>query len=248
MPPHLVMLPWPDVAARLVIATVAAGVIGLERERAEMSAGLRTHALVGLGAALLMIASSYGFSDILGTPDVVLDPSRIAAQVVSGVGFLGAGTILVQQQTVRGLTTAASIWAVAAIGLAIGGGLYFPALVATALALAVLEIMRPLERRLAEAWREQVVSTTYDPAQVSLERLLQTVEALGLQVGRISVSVQARDGTHRADFRMPRRKHRSAELALHALASIPGVRTSVVAKSLRRPRSKPSNGDAAEQD
>lgn len=85
MPPHLIMLPWPDVAARLVIATVAAGVIGLERERAEMSAGLRTHALVGLGAALLMIASAYGFSDILGTPNVVLDPSRIAAQVISGV-------------------------------------------------------------------------------------------------------------------------------------------------------------------
>lgn len=236
MPPHLIMLPWPDVAARLVIATVAAGVIGLERERAEMSAGLRTHALVGLGAALLMIASAYGFSDILGTPNVVLDPSRIAAQVVSGVGFLGAGTILVQQQTVRGLTTAASIWAVAAIGLAIGGGLYFPALVATALALAVLEIMRPLERRLAKAWREQVVSTTYDPAQVTLERLLQMVKAVGLQVSNISVSVQAQDGTHRADFRMPKRKHRSAELALHALASIPGVRHSVVAKSTRGTR------------
>ncbi len=124
MTPHGMALPWIDVAARLVIATVAAGLIGLERERAEMSAGLRTHALVGLGAALLMIASAYGFSDILRTPNVVLDPSRIAAQVVSGVGFLGAGTILVQQQTVRGLTTAASIWAVAAIGLAIGGGLY----------------------------------------------------------------------------------------------------------------------------
>ena len=242
MQPHGVALPWVDVAARLVIATVAAGLIGLERERAEMSAGLRTHALVGLGAALLMIASAYGFSDILGTPDVVLDPSRIAAQVVSGVGFLGAGTILVQQQTVRGLTTAASIWAVAAIGLAIGGGLYFPALVATALALAVLEVMRPLERRLAAAWREQVISTTYDPAVASLDRLLRTVEALGLQVGNISVSAQAPDGTHRADFRMLKRKHRSAELAIHALAGVPGVRRCVVTKSLRAPR----GGEGAE--
>ena len=233
-----VMLPWPDVAARLVIATLAAGLIGLERERAEMSAGLRTHALVGLGAALLMIASAYGFSDILGAPNVVLDPSRIAAQVVSGVGFLGAGTILVQQQTVRGLTTAASIWAVAAIGLAIGGGLYFPALVATALALAVLEVMRPLERRLAEAWREQVLSTTYDPAQVSLERLLQVVEGVGLSVSGISVSARAEDGTHRADFRTPRRKQRSAELALHALAGTPGVRRSVVARNTRGTRAQ----------
>lgn len=238
-----VLLPWPDVAARLVIATLAAGLIGLERERAEMSAGLRTHALVGLGAALLMIASAYGFSDILGAPNVVLDPSRIAAQVVSGVGFLGAGTILVQQQTVRGLTTAASIWAVAAIGLAIGGGLYFPALVATALALGVLEVMRPLERRLAEAWREQVLSTTYDPAQVSLERLLQVVEGAGFSVSGISVSAQAEDGTHRADFRMPRRKHRSTELALHALAGTPGVRRSVVARSARRTRAAAQDGD-----
>lgn len=233
MTPHLGMLPWPAMVTRLVIATACAGIIGLERERAEMSAGLRTHALVGLGAALLMIASAYGFSDILGTPGVMLDPSRIAAQVVSGVGFLGAGTILVQQRMVRGLTTAASIWAVAAIGLAIGGGLYVAALVATGLALAVLEVMRPLEKRLAQAWREQVIGVTYDPAEASLERVLQTIEGLGLQVGNISVSAQGEDGTHRAEFRLLKRKHRSAELAVHALAGLAGVRRTVVAKGTR---------------
>ena len=173
-------LPWVEIGIRLTGATLCAGVIGLERERAEMSAGLRTHALVGLGSALIMIASAFGFSDVLGTPNVVLDPSRMAAQVVSGIGFLGAGTILVQQQIVRGLTTAASVWAVAAIGLSIGGGLYVPALIATALALIVLEVMRPLERRLARAWREQTIRTVFDPGIVSLEKILFTVENLGL--------------------------------------------------------------------
>lgn len=92
--------------------------------------------------------------------------------------------------------------------------------------------MRPLERRLAAAWREQVVSTTYDPTVVSLDQLLRTVEALGLQVGNISVSAQAADGTHRADFRMLKRKHRPAELAVHALVGVVGVRNCVVSNSV----------------
>ena len=239
-------LPWAEMGIRLVSATLCAAVIGLERERAEMSAGLRTHALVGLGSALIMIASAFGFADVLGTPNVVLDPSRIAAQVVSGIGFLGAGTILVQQQVVRGLTTAASIWAVAAIGLSIGGGLYVPALIATVLALIVLEVMRPLERRLARAWREQIIRAVFDPSVVSLEKILFTVENLGLQVSNISVSAQATDGTYSAEIRLLKRKHRSVELALHALAGVPGVKRSTTASG---PRGRPdaSPGSDAEQ-
>ncbi len=239
-------LPWVETGIRLVSATLCAGVIGLERERAEMSAGLRTHALVGLGSALIMIASAFGFSDVLGTPNVVLDPSRIAAQVVSGIGFLGAGTILVQQQVVRGLTTAASIWAVAAIGLSIGGGLYVPALIATVLALIVLEVMRPLEQRLARAWREQTIRTVFDPGAVSLEKILFTVENLGLQVSNLSVSAQAADGTYSVDFKLLKRKHRSVELALHALAGVPGVKRTATTSGARGRRGA-SEGNDAEQ-
>ncbi len=235
-------LPWVETCIRLVSATLCAGVIGLERERAEMSAGLRTHALVGLGSALIMIASAFGFSDVLGTPNVVLDPSRIAAQVVSGIGFLGAGTILVQQQVVRGLTTAASIWAVAAIGLSIGGGLYVPALIATALALIVLEVMRPVERRLAQAWREQTIRTVFDPGVVSLEKILFTVENLGLRVSNITVSAQAADGTYSVDFNLLKQKHRSVELALHALAGVPGVKRTATASGPRRRRGTSAGG------
>ena len=96
---------------------------GLEREIRQKSAGLRTHTLVGVGAALFVLISKYGFTDVLVPGEVILDPSRVAAQIVSGIGFLGAGLIFVRRDSVRGLTTAASIWVTAAIGAACGAGL-----------------------------------------------------------------------------------------------------------------------------
>lgn len=141
------MLAYQEAIARLVLAVVLGGIIGLERERGERAAGLRTHALVALGAALVMLVSSYGFSGVLGK-NIVLDPSRVAAQVVSGIGFLGAGIIFLRRDTVKGLTTAAAIWLVAAIGLACGAGLYAEAVSVTVLALIVLALLRPVERRL----------------------------------------------------------------------------------------------------
>lgn len=110
-----------QVILRVCAATVLGGIVGMERERSERAAGLRTHAMVGLGAAAFMLISAFGFHDILGAQNVALDPSRVAAQIVTGIGFLGAGTIVFQREMVRGLTTAASIWAVAAIGAAVGG-------------------------------------------------------------------------------------------------------------------------------
>jgi putative Mg2+ transporter-C (MgtC) family protein len=110
-----------EFALRMALATLLSGIVGLERERGERAAGLRTHALVGLGACLVMLVSAFGFNDWHFTPGA-LDPSRIAAQVISGIGFLGAGVIIFQRdrEVVRGLTTAASVWVVAGIGLAVG--------------------------------------------------------------------------------------------------------------------------------
>lgn len=138
-----------DILERLLLAAFLGGVIGIEREMREWAAGLRTHMLVCLGAALAMIVSTYGFGDVLGTPGVVLDPSRIAAQVISGIGFLGAGTILFLQRerVIRGLTTAAGLWAVAAIGLAAGSGMWLPAVLATIVAWLIMAGLKPLERR-----------------------------------------------------------------------------------------------------
>ena len=130
---------------RIFVAAILGGVIGLEREYRAKEAGFRTHFLVALGSALFMIVSAYGFEDVVSLPGHRLDVSRIAAQVVSGIGFIGAGTIIFQksENIVRGLTTAAGVWVVAAIGLAIGlacgGGMYVLATASTVLVLAGLE-------------------------------------------------------------------------------------------------------------
>lgn len=114
---------WIQVAD-LGVAALLSAVIGLEREARAKSAGLRTHALVGVGAALFMIVSKYGFTDIVGDEGTSLDPSRIAAQIVSGIGFVGGGLIFVRRDAVRGLTTAASVWVTAAVGMAAGAGMW----------------------------------------------------------------------------------------------------------------------------
>jgi putative Mg2+ transporter-C (MgtC) family protein len=141
------LLPFQDLVIRLALATVLGAAIGAERERLERAAGLRTHALVCVASALIMVVSTYGFPLPPNDPDGALDPSRIAAQVVSGIGFLGAGVIIFRENTVRGLTTAASVWSVAGVGLAAGGGLYVAAVVGTGFMLLILTGLRPLERR-----------------------------------------------------------------------------------------------------
>lgn len=126
---------------RLFIAGILGSIIGLDREYRAKEAGYRTHFLVSLGSALIMIVSQHGFSEILDTPNVNLDPSRIASQVVTGIGFIGAGTIILHKQIVRGLTTAAGIWATSGIGLSIGAGMYELGISATILTLIGLEVL-----------------------------------------------------------------------------------------------------------
>ncbi|MFC0225910.1 MgtC/SapB family protein [Serratia aquatilis] len=137
-----------DLLLRIALAGALGGLIGLERQLRAKEAGLRTHILVGIGSAMFMIVSKYGFDDLLQLSHVELDPSRVAAQVVSGMGFLGAGTIIIQKQIVKGLTTAAGLWVTAAIGLVIGSGLYEIGLYGTLMTLVVLEVFRQLSNRL----------------------------------------------------------------------------------------------------
>ncbi|EMN7478171.1 MgtC/SapB family protein [Salmonella enterica] len=137
-----------DLLIRIALAGLLGGLIGIERQLRAKEAGLRTHVLVGIGSAMFMIVSKYGFEDIIRENHVDLDPSRIAAQVVSGMGFLGAGTIIIQKQIVKGLTTAAGMWVMAAIGLVIGSGLYEIGIYSAFLTLIVLEVFRQLSNRL----------------------------------------------------------------------------------------------------
>jgi putative Mg2+ transporter-C (MgtC) family protein len=217
-------LAWTEIALRLVTATALTGLVGLDRERRESSAGMRTHALVGMSACLLMIASAFGFADILGTPDVTLDPSRIAAQVVTGIGFLGAGTIIARGSLVRGLTTAASVWSVAAIGLAVGGGLYWAALVATALSLILLVALRPLERHLDRKWRKQTVSALYDEKASSLDAVMETLRKINLHVIELSVEKQA-GGMNQVQITFEERGEVVLQNALQALTRLDGVQS-----------------------
>ena len=126
---------------RIVIAAVCGTAIGFERQNRLKVAGIRTHLIVALGAALITIVSKYGFEDILGKTGVALDPSRIAAQIVSGIGFLGAGIIFVRKQEISGLTTAAGIWATSGVGMAIGAGMYLIGIVSSALIIFVQIIL-----------------------------------------------------------------------------------------------------------
>ena len=200
-----------EMMVRLAVATVLGAVVGIERERTEKAAGLRTHALVSLGAALFMLVSAYGFDAVLG-PHVTLDPSRVAAQVASGIGFLGAGTIIFRREIIRGLTTAASVWTVAAVGLACGGGMFVPAIGATALVLVVLAGMRPLEDLLFPSRRHIRIVLSCAPHMFHEEQVRKIIADAGAQLQRI-------------DLRFDNEKqHDRVELVLrHSPARVSGV-------------------------
>lgn len=132
-----------EISLRLVVALLLGGAVGIEREWRSKDAGFRTHFLVAVGSALFCVVSQYGFDM------QVKDSSRVAAQVVSGIGFLGAGTIIFQKNVIRGLTTAAGLWVTAAIGLACGSGMYVPAAMVTLMVIAGLELLNPLLRRIS---------------------------------------------------------------------------------------------------
>jgi putative Mg2+ transporter-C (MgtC) family protein len=135
--------PW-ELAGRLLVAALLGGIVGLEREVKHHAAGLRTNILVALGACLFTILSLTAFAGSSRTPD----SARVAAQIVSGIGFLGAGAVFRDKDRVRGLTTAAAVWLVAAVGMAAGAGDYFLAMITTILALVVLVLLRPVADKL----------------------------------------------------------------------------------------------------
>jgi putative Mg2+ transporter-C (MgtC) family protein len=180
-----------EIALRLVLALVLGGLIGLERELSDHPAGLRTHIGVAMGAALFGVISGYGFQDFEASRSITnyqVDPTRVASQIVVGVGFLGGGAILKHGATVRGLTTAASLWVTAAVGLACALGAYKPALLATGLMLLTLVLLRRPGRWLNQRVRarETVVIHVHqgqDPSAVL--RALSDVE--GVTVRSLSV-------------------------------------------------------------
>ena len=187
---------WWEWPLRLALAVVFGGIVGYQREAVDRPAGLRTHILVCLGSTLMMLLSAYAFAGA--------DPTRIAAQVVTGIGFLGAGTIIRQGSAVRGLTTAASIWAVAGVGLAVGAGSYLAATLTAGLVFGVLTAGKRVERQFIPktAYRNLLVRAMDRPGQLGkLDKVIVHAGAVIRQV-----SLQEEDGeevTVRLELRLP---------------------------------------------
>jgi putative Mg2+ transporter-C (MgtC) family protein len=172
----------------LGLAFGLSALIGLEREIRQKSAGLRTHILVGVASALIVLVSKYGFTDVIVKSQIVLDPSRVAAQIVSGIGFLGAGLIFVRRDAVRGLTTAATVWLTAAVGMACGAGLPLLALAVTGMYFIVMLALSPLAHRLPTSrTAPSNIRVTYEDGRGVLRRVLQACTAQGFQVAEVNV-------------------------------------------------------------
>ncbi len=182
----------------LGLAFVLSSLIGAEREWRQKSAGLRTQTLVGVGAALFLLVSKYGFSDVLG-PRVVLDPSRVAAQIVSGIGFIGGGLIFVRGDAVRGLTTAAIVWVTAAIGMACGAGLPLLAVAVTAAHFVVVFLYPGLAARLPRSrYLEFEVRVVYEDGRGVLRDVLGKSTQLGFSIARVRTEHLSREIHDRA--------------------------------------------------
>jgi putative Mg2+ transporter-C (MgtC) family protein len=213
-----------DLALRILLAAALGGLIGLERELSDQPAGLRTHLLVVLGSCLFTLVGAYGLEAFQGSSNAVnLDPTRIAAQVVSGIGFLGAGAILREGLNIRGLTTAATLWVVAAIGVASALGYWEGASITTATAILALVALKRVERMLLPRLRLGMHRFKMTmSAELKMSELIEAVESHG---GRIhSLKIVTRESGERVLFgqvRLPREA--AAPQVADTIASVPGV-------------------------
>jgi putative Mg2+ transporter-C (MgtC) family protein len=200
-----------EVVARLLITVLLCGLIGIERETRDQSAGFRTHILLGLGATLFTLVSAYGFPAFTAAAlesdgrGVVFDPTRIAAQIVTGVGFLGAGAIIRQGMDVRGLTTAASLWATAAIGMAVGAGYVFGAVTTTIVVLAALYLLRGVRSYVVSRYGTGfgVLSVTFGDARAEVSGVTGLLEDRGVNVRNVDVEIEDGRVTYQLQIRIP---------------------------------------------
>ena len=218
-----------EVVARLLATVVLCGLIGLERETRDQVAGFRTHKLLGLGAALFTLVSAYGFAEFTraalesGGRGVQFDPTRIAAQVVTGVGFLGAGAIIRRGLDVRGLTTAASLWAAAAIGLASGAGYYFGA-ATTAVVLIALYLLRGVRVYVVSRFRTAfgVLDVHFADEGSEISSVLAIIEGQGVRIRNTDAEIEDGRASYSLQLRIP--PGRSVQEMLGEISGLPTVK------------------------
>lgn len=211
---------------RLLLSALLGGLIGLEREMHARAAGLRTHILVATGSTLIMMVSQYMFSlyqNQTASTIISLDPGRIAAMTITGIGFLGAGTIIQSKEIIRGLTTAACLWIIAAVGLAVGCGLYLPAITTSIIALLSLHLLRYIEKILKKDWYRKLTVTTDDSNNhfSSIEDVLNAYHINILKVG-FDKNMNQKEITYHIDLRM--KKNLRDFKIVHDLARISGLK------------------------
>lgn len=211
-------------AVLLVCAFVLSGVIGVEREIRQKSAGARTHILVGMGSALFTLVSAYGFSHLLGD-EVILDPSRIAAQIVTGIGFIGAGVIFVRQNIISGLTTAASIWVTAAVGMACGAGMPVVATLTVLLYLLAVTVVTWVVRKLPKHGRTQLYAVRYADGRGVLRDILRAASDMGYESALAQTKrVDSAEGSVvHASMRFTRHQRYPTEDLFRRLSELEGV-------------------------
>jgi len=175
-----------ELALRIVISVVAGGLVGLEREWSNRAAGFRTHILVCVGATAIMLLSIYGFTAFANEVNVRMDPARLAAQVISGIGFLGAGAIMRNGFTISGLTTAASLWVVAAIGLCVGAGFYFVSLLTTFVVLFSLFLLNRWEKKFFNVKRRRRLEMKLSCRAGQVSEVVHLMEARGVVIDDLS--------------------------------------------------------------
>jgi putative Mg2+ transporter-C (MgtC) family protein len=178
-----------ELALRLLLAAGIGGALGLERELQYHEAGFRTHMLVALGSAIFTVVSAYGFEDFLTSGDAVVraDPTRIAAQIVTGIGFLGAGAIIRDGMNVRGLTTAANLWAVAAIGICCGAGYYAAALIGAAVAFFALYPLRVAANKTIDRWRHASSEIILEVQPGGIDHVLELIAQRNRRIERFEI-------------------------------------------------------------
>jgi putative Mg2+ transporter-C (MgtC) family protein len=200
-----------EIGIRILVAAVAGMVVGLEREFHGQAAGIRTHGLVACGAALFTVGGAYGFSDLPRGPNI--DPMRVAAQVASGIGFIGAGAILRDGTSVRGLTTAASLWASAALGMVVGAAAWAAAAGGLAVVLGTLVIVRYVAPLLPGlGGHARLVRIDYERGHGTLGPILASVRAAGGRVGDLNIDDGDSDGPGRRRVEIAVRVRRPEEL------------------------------------
>lgn len=177
-----------EILIRLAVAVLLGGAIGFEREHHRHPAGFRTHIMVCMGSSLIMMLSIYGFSEFAGEANVRIDPARLATAVITGVGFLGAGTILFTGKSITGLTTAASLWVVAAIGLAVGAGFTFAAASASVIVLINLWAFHKMERRFLRRSKTRVITIRADPRELVVEQVSERLNRNAVVTRKMSVA------------------------------------------------------------